>query len=59
MTFGYGSPGFDPIHCPPCSPGNLCNTVCLDPIDGPLLVAGLTLAIIGSLVFIGRYSDDE
>lgn len=39
MTFGYGSPGFNPFHCPPCPPANICNTICLDPIDAPILIA--------------------
>ncbi len=41
MTFGRYSAGFDPFYCPPCPEGMVCNTVCLDPIDGPLFVLGL------------------
>lgn len=40
MTFGYFSEGFDPVHCPPCAsdPTSYCNAICMDPIDGPLLL---------------------
>lgn len=41
MTFGRFSPGFDPFWCPPCPDGNVCNSMCFDPIDGPILVIGL------------------
>jgi len=48
MTFGYGSPGFQPFWCPPCSEG-LCNVMCIDPIDGTLLIIGMVaITVIGA-----------
>lgn len=44
MTFGVGSPGFDLFWCPPC-PDGVCNVVCLDPIDGTILIAVLVLLL--------------
>lgn len=60
MTFGYGSPGFDPFYCPPCPEGMWCNTVCLDPIDGPVLILGMVVAFV-TVGFITqrRYDDGE
>lgn len=46
MTFGIGSPGFDPFWCPPCPSGSVCNTMCFDPIDGPILLVGVA-GVIG------------
>lgn len=52
MTFGYGSPGFNPIWCPPCPQGSVCNTICLDPIDGPILIVGMVaLSVIVGVAF--------
>lgn len=59
MTFGIGSRGFDPFYCPPCLEGELCNVICIDPIDGPLLILGM-LAVFWTVGLIARRRwDDE
>jgi hypothetical protein len=59
MTFGYGSPGFNPIWCPPCSEGSVCNTVCLDPIDGPILIVGMLAFSMIVAVGARRFADSN
>lgn len=52
MTLGIGSPGFDPFYCPPCPAGSVCNVMCIDVLDGPILVTGtLLLGVVGGVAY--------
>lgn len=45
MTFGIGSPGFDPFYCPPCPENMMCNTICIDPLDFIILMIGIFVIV--------------